>query len=102
MPHLSQGPVEGASRPAPDALLRPRERRLFEQVPSFIVVMRGPDHIVEFANEAHHRIFGSGNWVGKSIREAFPSIEGQGFYELLDGVYRSGKPYSIDDAEVRF
>ncbi|HRY27133.1 MAG: hypothetical protein R3D25_11070 [Geminicoccaceae bacterium] len=25
-----------------------RERRPFEQAPGFIIVMRGPDHVVEF------------------------------------------------------
>jgi signal transduction histidine kinase len=32
--------------------------------------------------------------MGKSVREAFPDIEGQGFHELLDQVFRSGRPYT--------
>ena len=30
-----------------------RQRRLFEQAPGFIIIMRGSDHIVEFVNDAH-------------------------------------------------
>ena len=30
-----------------------RQRRLFEQAPSFVSVMSGPEHVVEFVNQAH-------------------------------------------------
>ncbi|MBW4656911.1 MAG: PAS domain-containing protein [Kaiparowitsia implicata GSE-PSE-MK54-09C] len=70
-----------------------RERLLqtFEQAPGFIVSMRGPEHRVEFVNAAHRRLFSSDQWVGKTIREAFPDIDGQGFFELLDTVYATGE-----------
>ena len=31
--------------------------------------------------------------VGQAIREALPELEGQGIYELLDGVYSPGEPF---------
>ncbi|WP_230532573.1 sensor histidine kinase [Microvirga roseola] len=31
--------------------------------------------------------------LGRTIREALPELAGQGFYELLDEVYASGKPF---------
>jgi PAS domain S-box-containing protein len=31
--------------------------------------------------------------LGKTVREAFPELEGQGFFELLDRVYQTGEPY---------
>lgn len=70
-----------------------RQRRLFEQAPGFIIIMRGPEHIVEFVNDVHRRVFGSDDWVGKSIRAAFPSIEGQGYFEELDRVFATGVTY---------
>ena len=79
-----------------------RQRRFFEQAPGFIIVMSGPDHVVEFVNETHREVFGSDEWVGKPIREAFPSIAGQGFFELLDQVFASGEVFTADSAEVRF
>jgi hypothetical protein len=70
-----------------------RQARLFEQAPGFIIIMRGPPHIVEFVNDAHRTAFNSADWIGKPIREAFPSSEGQGFFEALDEVYRSGTTF---------
>src|SRR4029079_9737198 len=79
-----------------------RQRRLFEQAPGFIIIMVGPDHVVEFVNDAHRAVFGSQDWVGRPVREAFPSIAGQGFLEQLDHVYRSGETYKAQGVKVRF
>jgi PAS domain S-box-containing protein len=79
-----------------------RQRRLFEQAPGFIIIMRGPDHVVEFVNDAHKRTFASGEWEGRTIRDAFPSLEGQGFFERLDEVYRTGETYEADGVTVSF
>lgn len=79
-----------------------RQRRLFEQAPAFVIVMRGPEHVVDFVNDAHRAVFNSTTWVGKTIRKAFPSIADQGFFELLDEVYVTGKPYHADAAEIRY
>jgi PAS domain S-box-containing protein len=79
-----------------------RQRRQFEQAPGFIIVMNGPEHVVEFVNNTHRRFFGSDDWVGKTIRDAFPSIAGQGFFELLDQVYATGEPFEAENAEVHY
>ena len=39
-------------RPAAEA---ERQRTLFEQAPGFVIIMRGPDHVVEFVNREHRR-----------------------------------------------
>ena len=79
-----------------------RQRRLFEQAPGFIIIMRGTEHTVEFVNDAHRAVFGSHNWVGKTIRQAFPSIEGQGFFEVLDRVYQTGETYEATSTPVHY
>jgi signal transduction histidine kinase/ActR/RegA family two-component response regulator len=79
-----------------------RQRRMFEQAPGFMCMLAGPDHVFEFVNKAHRDLFGSGGWIGKPVRQAFSDIEGQGFYELLDEVYRTGKRYIAEAALVRF
>lgn len=79
-----------------------RQRQLFEQAPGFIIIMRGPDHLVEFVNEKHRAVFGSHDWEGRAIRHAFPSIEGQGFFETLDTVYETGRTYEADGVAVRY
>jgi signal transduction histidine kinase len=79
-----------------------RQRAQFEQAPGFIIVMRGAEHLVEFVNNAHRRVFGSDGWVGKTIRQAFPSIVGQGFFEALDEVYATGLTIEFESSEVRY
>jgi PAS domain-containing protein len=64
--------------------------------------MRGPEHVVEFVNREHRRLFDSDAWPGKPIRAAFPDIAGQGFYELLDEVYTTGASTKTDAAPVRY
>ena len=81
---------------------RERLLRTFEQAPGFIIAMRGPEHTVEFVNAAHRRLFGSEDWVGKTIRDAFPDIAGQGFFELLDGVYTTGERVVAHAAAARY
>ena len=68
-----------------------RQQRMFEQAPGFICTTTGPHHVFDFVNDAHRRLFPRADVVGKTVREAFPDIAGQGFYERLDEVYRTGE-----------
>lgn len=79
-----------------------RQRRMFEQAPGFICTLRGPDHVFDFVNDSHKRLFGDRNTVGKTMRQAFPDLAGQGFYELLDQVYATGQRYVAHAAPARF
>ena len=79
-----------------------RQRRMFEQAPSFVCMLGGPQHVFEFVNKAHRQLFGSASWVGKPVREAFSDLAGQGYFERLDEVYRTGKRYVADAAPITF
>src|SRR5258708_4483293 len=68
-------------------------RQLFEQAPSFMAVLRGPDHVFELTNAAYRKLLGSRDIIGKPVREVIPEIAGQGYFELLDAVYRTGKTH---------
>lgn len=70
-----------------------RLHQLFQQAPGIMTVLSGPDHVYELANEAHGKLVGDREILGKPIRKAFPEIENQGIYELLDNVYSSGVPF---------
>ncbi|AVS62145.1 hybrid sensor histidine kinase/response regulator, partial [Paracidovorax avenae] len=72
---------------------RDRLRELFSKAPGFMCVLRGPDHVFEFVNDSYQQLIGRRDLEGKSIREALPELQGQGIHELLDEVYRSGRPY---------
>jgi PAS domain S-box-containing protein len=70
-----------------------RERLMaaFVKAPGFICTLRGPEHVFDFVNDAHQQLFGERKLVGKTVREGFPDLEGQGFYELLDRVFATGE-----------
>ncbi len=66
---------------------------LFEQAPGIIAVLRGPDHVFEITNRSYLQLVGHRALVGKAVRDALPEVQGQGFFELLDHVYRTGQPF---------
>jgi signal transduction histidine kinase/ActR/RegA family two-component response regulator len=42
---------------------------------------------------AYRQLIGHREVVGKAVREALPEVDGQGFVELLDTVFRTGEPF---------
>ncbi|WP_309243057.1 response regulator [Hyalangium versicolor] len=72
---------------------RDRFRTLFQQAPSFMCTLSGPDHVFELVNDAYLQLVGHRDLIGLPVRKALPEIEGQGFFELLDGVHAKGKPF---------
>jgi len=72
---------------------RDRLRALFQRAPGFMCVLQGPDLVFEFMNEAYQQLVGHRDLTGLPARQALPEIEGQGFLELLDEVYRTGEPF---------
>lgn len=80
---------------------RIRLRQMFEQAPSFMALLRGPQHVFELTNAAYRQLIGDRDVLGLSVREGLPDISGQGFYELLDRVYTTGEPYVGRGIEVQ-
>ena len=77
-------------------------RQMFEQAPNFILVLKGPNHVCEIANAAGRRLVGSRDVIGKSILQALPEVEAQGFMKLLDRVYQSGETFAASDRLISF
>jgi signal transduction histidine kinase/CheY-like chemotaxis protein len=75
--------------------------RLFEQAPGFITTLKGPQHVFEFANAAYRRLIDERSHLGRTVREVFPELEGQGFYELLDQVYATGDRFVAHAIPIR-
>lgn len=65
--------------------------RLFRDAPAAVAWLSGPQHEFRLANEAYLRLVGRRSLVGLTIAEALPEIVEQGFGEVLDRVYQSGK-----------
>ena len=68
-----------------------RLQQLFDKAPGFMAISSGPEHRFEMVNLAYQELVGPRDLIGRSVREAFPELEGQGFFELLDHVYATGK-----------
>lgn len=81
---------------------RSRLAYIFEHSPSFVCIQHGAEHVYELTNPAYQKLIGHRDVVGKNVREAFPDIEQQGYYELLDNVYQTGKPYIGRESVVDF
>jgi PAS domain S-box-containing protein len=77
-----------------------RWRALLDQAPSFKCILAGPEHRVAYANAGYRRLVGDRELVGIPIREALPDLAGQGYFELLDAVFRTGNPYVGRDSRV--
>jgi PAS domain-containing protein len=73
---------------------RERMQQMFQQAPGFMAVLSGPRHVFDLANPAYQQLVGHRDVVGKPVREALPEIGGQGFFELLDNVYRTGETFA--------
>ena len=61
-------------------------RNLVMQAPSFMAVVRGPDHVFDLANNAYAQLVGHREVTGLPVRVALPEVAGQGFVDLLDRV----------------
>uniref|UniRef100_UPI0025E4B06F PAS domain-containing sensor histidine kinase n=1 Tax=Phenylobacterium sp. TaxID=1871053 RepID=UPI0025E4B06F len=72
---------------------RDRIRDLFQQAPGFMCMLRGKDLVFELINASYLQLVGHRDLVGKPVREALPEVQGQGFFELLDQVMQTGRPF---------
>ncbi len=66
----------------------------FEQSPTALAILRGPDYVVESVNPRYQELIGPRELVGRPLAEAIPEIHQQGFLQLLDTVRASGMPFT--------
>ncbi len=73
----------------------------FDQAPSLMAILSGPDHVFRIANQTYLDLIGR-EVEGLPVREALPETEGQDFAELLDQVYASGESVSLKGMAALF
>ena len=61
---------------------------------TFRTVLSGPAHAFAFANLDYYKLVNHRELINIPLREALPELKGQGYYELLDHVYATGKPFA--------
>jgi len=70
-----------------------RYAHLFDQAPSSICILEGPDFVYQMVNPSYVRLTGKTDLIGKKAADVFPELVQQGFLGLLTEVYQSGKPF---------
>lgn len=78
-----------------------RLREMFEQAPAFMAVLRGPQMIFEYANDAYYTLVGHRELIGIPVFEALPEVRGQGFEQVLSQVLSTGEPFVGKELEVK-
>lgn len=68
-----------------------RLQQLFEQAPSFMAMLQGPQHRFELLNPEYRKLIGEREVLGKPVSEALPEVTSQGFVDLLDRVFETGQ-----------
>ncbi|SOD12588.1 ATP-binding protein [Pedobacter xixiisoli] len=79
-------------------------RNLFIEAPVAIAIYRGPEHIIELANQKMLEYWGRNEdqIANKGIFKALPELEQQGFRELMDRVYQTGERFVSGELPVQF
>jgi PAS domain S-box-containing protein len=76
-------------------------KQLFTQAPAPIAIYKGRSLTYVFVNDAYTAIFNGRELLGKTVREAFPELEGQGYYEILEKVFDTGKPFFANETPAQ-
>ncbi|MGV3493675.1 MAG: PAS domain S-box protein [Ramlibacter sp.] len=75
--------------------------RLFADAPAPMAWLAGPGHAYRFANDAYLRLVGRDALAGRTVAEALPELAAQGFVDVLDKVYASGKPFVGNEVTIQ-
>jgi PAS domain S-box-containing protein len=78
-----------------------RFRNVVKQAPVGITILRGPQHVVEMANEAYLKLIDKeeNTFVGKPLFESLPEVEAT-VSLLLKDVLKTGSPYHGNEVRV--
>ena len=77
-------------------------RNIIEHSPVAMCVLRGPEFIVEIANERMFEVWGKNadEVLHKPIFIGLPEVKGQGVNEILGKVYSSGERFSASEFKI--
>ena len=73
--------------------------QVFEQTPAAIVLLREPDHRIDYFNPAFAELFPPEEWTGSlhghTLAEVYPRIKMAGLIGLIDRVFATGEPQVV-------
>ena len=65
----------------------------FKDLPATFCIIKGSHHVLEMANDLFREFAGKRTLIGKPLKESLPELVGQHFFEMLDGVFTTGKSF---------
>ncbi|GAA4306184.1 hypothetical protein GCM10023183_21130 [Nibribacter koreensis] len=68
-------------------------QRMLAQSPVQFAVLKGPSWIIDFATPQFKQLVGQRDLVGKTFKSVLPELKSQGYFEIIENVYTSGKTY---------
>ncbi|WP_051907853.1 CheR family methyltransferase [Flavimarina sp. Hel_I_48] len=78
-------------------------KEFIESSPWPIAVLKGEEHTIDIANESMLRsLRKKSNIIGQTFKKAMPELEKQGFFKLLDQVYKSGVAHEAFNTPAYF
>jgi signal transduction histidine kinase len=81
---------------------RQRFREVLTQLPAYVAVYQGPDHIYQFVNPSYQSRFPHRSFLGRTFREGTPESVELGVVALFDQVYQTGQPVYLPELEGQF
>jgi PAS domain S-box-containing protein len=76
-------------------------RHLMEQAPVGILVVKGEEMIMDFANDLYLSIVDRDkSWIGKPIWDCLPEVREQGYDQTMRDVFRTGKPFRSAEQKI--
>ncbi|HZQ34554.1 MAG TPA: ATP-binding protein [Dehalococcoidia bacterium] len=98
----------GAAAEQPDpnvALVRDEQQRavlraMMNRLPAVVVITGGPEHRLQYLNEAAMAVFGERARIGVSLPAALPELRGQELLTALDRVQVTGEPVQLDQTSL--
>lgn len=72
-------------------------QKVFQEAPAFVGLVKASDQTFILANPHYRKLFGDRPLLDRPVREALEGLESQGFFEPLDEVIKTGKPFTVKE-----
>ena len=81
---------------------QPKLGELLTSAPAMIMLLRGPEHVIEFANTAVQKAAGGADLIGKRLFiDYLPALHGTDFEAAHDAVFRTGDGWTATGVHLR-
>lgn len=76
--------------------------RLIVESPAFFCILKGPDHRYELVNQNYRKLIPSRtSIIGRTVAEVLPEVVEQGYIQVLDNVYQTGKTFLAERIPIQ-